>query len=292
MRNLLTVIAFFGMHGVYAQTTSKIETERFYEYLNKGDSVSISAMLSETATIQHVEGDSSFSFNKEGFLGICSKFRSGKFKEEIEIVADFEEMYSQISTVTVFFKFYLNGELNHCGTDLFIWNSTKTGHKIEQVISTPCDCKQQETEQEEKEKYLKTYLDEQMVLWHAAASNSDFDAYFDFMADDFYYLGTDPNERWSKEEFGSFCKPYFEKKKGWDFKTISRNWYLSDDMKMAWFDEKMDTWMEDCRGSGVLVQVGPGNWKLLHYNLTVLIENEKIKDFMNLRKSKLKTNKK
>ena len=50
--------------------------------------------------------------------------------------------------------------------------------------------------------------------------------------------------------------------------------------------------MEECRGSGVIVREKLSNkkdswkWKLKYYNLTVTIENEKIKDFINLRQEK------
>ena len=53
-------------------------------------------------------------------------------------------------------------------------------------------------------------------------------------------------------------------------------WNFSKEQKVAWFDEDLDTWMRDCRGSGVMVK-RKGKWKLAYYNLTVLIENEKMK---------------
>jgi hypothetical protein len=51
---------------------------------------------------------------------------------------------------------------------------------------------------------------------------------------------------------------------------------------MAWFDEDLDTWMKGCRGAGILRYDGK-EWKIVYYNLTVLIENEKIKEFIKLR---------
>lgn len=119
--------------------------------------------------------------------------------------------------------------------------------------------------------------------WHKAAATADLEAYFGPTTDDFVFLGTDPTERWTKEEFRSFCKPYFDNGKGWDFKSTERNWVFSKNRKIAWFDEKLTTWMEECRGSGVVVKEGK-KWKLAYYNLTVLIENDKIKSFIELRK--------
>jgi hypothetical protein len=45
--------------------------------------------------------------------------------------------------------------------------------------------------------------------------------------------------------------------------------------------------MRGCRGSGILVKK-KGEWKLVYYNLTVLIENEKIKEFIELKDAEIK----
>ena len=81
----------------------------------------------------------------------------------------------------------------------------------------------------------------------------------------------------------SFCKPYFDKGKAWRFEPLSRDWEIKKRAKVIWFDETLDTWMDTCRGSGILVK-RKGKWKLIYYNLTVLIENEKIQKFIELRK--------
>lgn len=126
-------------------------------------------------------------------------------------------------------------------------------------------------------------LDSLVDNWHLAATKADLKSYTDFMDESFVFLGTAPEERWDKSTFISFCKPYFEKGKAWDFKTTKRYWNFSKDKKTAWFDETLDTWMRDCRASGVLIKTKNG-WKIAHYNLHVLIENEKMDDFLELRK--------
>ena len=125
-------------------------------------------------------------------------------------------------------------------------------------------------------------LDKLLDAWHLAASNASFDSYFEVVTDDFVFLGTAPGERWTKDQFAAFSKPYFDKGKAWDFKASNRNWNYSSNGKTAWFDEDLDTWMRGCRGSGVLVKK-KGKWKIAYYNLTVLIENEKMKSFIELR---------
>jgi ketosteroid isomerase-like protein len=125
-------------------------------------------------------------------------------------------------------------------------------------------------------------LDQRMEEWHLAASNANFESYFGFMSDDFIFLGTAPGERWAKDKFAEFSKPYFDKGKAWDFKATNRKWEFSANGKVVWFDEDLDTWMRGCRGTGVLVKK-KGKWQIAQYNLTVLIENEKIKEFIELR---------
>jgi hypothetical protein len=132
--------------------------------------------------------------------------------------------------------------------------------------------------QNEVEKELNLLID----AWHLAATKADFNAYFEKTGDSFIFLGTAPNERWDKKQFMAFSLPYFEKGKAWDFKASNRKWNFSEDQKMAWFDEDLDTWMKGCRGAGILKFDG-NEWKIVYYNLTVLIENEKIKKFIQLR---------
>lgn len=128
-------------------------------------------------------------------------------------------------------------------------------------------------------------LDQKLDNWHLAATAADFDAYFNATASSFVFLGTAPGERWTKPAFMAFCKPYFDKGKSWDFKPSNRTWHFIANGTVAYFDEDLQTWMEGCRGSGIYI-IEEGQWKLAYYNLTVLIENEKIKPFIQLRKSK------
>src|SRR3989338_8987615 len=76
--------------------------------------------------------------------------------------------------------------------------------------------------------------------WHKAAATANLSDYFSCVTDDFVFLGTDPTERWNKEQFQAFCKPHFDQGKGWDFKSTERNWVFSKNKKIAWFDEKLD----------------------------------------------------
>ncbi len=127
------------------------------------------------------------------------------------------------------------------------------------------------------EKELNIALDE----WHNAASEANADNYFGFMDESCIYIGTDAGERWNKNEFIQFAKPYFDKGKAWDFKAYDRQIIFSEDMKIAWFDELLETWMGVCRGSGV-IELKNDQWKLIHYHLSVTVPNEKIYEFIDL----------
>lgn len=126
-------------------------------------------------------------------------------------------------------------------------------------------------------------LDELINQWHQDAASAAFSAYFSATTQDFIFLGTAPEERWNKVGFQAFCRPYFDKGAAWDFKPSNRKWSYSEDGNTAWFDEDLETWMEDCRGTGICVKHGT-QWKIAYYNLHVLIENEKIQEFISLRK--------
>ncbi|MGB0166954.1 MAG: nuclear transport factor 2 family protein [Luteibaculum sp.] len=127
------------------------------------------------------------------------------------------------------------------------------------------------------------HLNLQMDAWHLAASEARLKDYFSVCAEDFVFLGTDSTERWTKSEFYSFCKPYFDKGKAWDFRVVKRYWNFSQSGKVAWFDESLSTWMEDCRGSGV-VELIDGKWLLKHYNLSITVPNDLV-DSLNSMKS-------
>ncbi|WP_454046271.1 nuclear transport factor 2 family protein [Chryseobacterium sp. Marseille-Q8038] len=122
----------------------------------------------------------------------------------------------------------------------------------------------------EKEKSeISTMLD----AFNTAAAKADYNAYFNLFADESTFIGTDATEIWDKKAFMVWAKPYFDKKKTWNFKALKRNIYFSKDGKLAWFDELLDTQMKICRGSGVVEKIN-GNWKVKQYVLSVTVPNE------------------
>lgn len=109
--------------------------------------------------------------------------------------------------------------------------------------------------------------------WHKAAAEANYKNYFDVLSEDAIFIGTDATEYWSKIAFQNYAKPYFDKGKAWNFTKIERHIYFSDDQKLAWFDELLNTQMKICRGSGVLVLTN-GKWKIKQYVLSMTIPND------------------
>lgn len=109
--------------------------------------------------------------------------------------------------------------------------------------------------------------------WHKDAAEANFKSYFDALTDDAVFIGTDATENWNKTAFQEFAKPYFDRGKAWNFTALERHIYFSDDKKLAWFDELLNTQMKICRGSGVMVLVN-GQWKIKHYVLSMTIPND------------------
>jgi len=118
--------------------------------------------------------------------------------------------------------------------------------------------------------------------WHKAAAEADFVSYFSYLDSNSVFVGTDKEEVWSKKEFMEFSKPFFDKGKAWVFVAKERNIYQTSSLEILYFDEVLDTWMGECRGSGVIQYTIDGKWKIKHYVLSVIIPNDKIKDVLNV----------
>jgi len=128
----------------------------------------------------------------------------------------------------------------------------------------------------------KSKVETTIDAWHKAASEAKLEEYFSLMTKDGVFIGTDPTENWQNEAFMAFSKPYFDKGKAWSFTSIERNVYFSEDKKIAWFDELLDTHMKICRGSGVL-KLENGKWKIAHYVLSITIPNDNIDEVVKLK---------
>lgn len=119
--------------------------------------------------------------------------------------------------------------------------------------------------------------------WHEAAAQANYENYFSKMSKDAIFIGTDATENWHLEDFKTFAKPYFDRGKAWSFSTLERHVYINSEGDIAWFDELLDTQMEICRGSGVLILTSKG-WKIQHYVLSMTIPNENVDEVVKIKK--------
>jgi len=118
-------------------------------------------------------------------------------------------------------------------------------------------------------KQVNAFVDE----WHDDAANARM-AYFDKMAKDGVYIGTDRTELWQRDDFKAWAKKYFDRKSAWSFKATRRNVYASGDKSIIWFDELLDTPnMGPCMASGVIRKTAKG-FEIVHYQLSMAVPNE------------------
>jgi hypothetical protein len=109
--------------------------------------------------------------------------------------------------------------------------------------------------------------------WHDDAAHARM-AYFDKMAPDGVYIGTDRGELWQRDAFKAWAKRFFERGSAWSFHATRRNVYASGDGKTMWFDELLDTPnMGHCMASGVIRKTAKG-FEIVHYQLSMAVPNE------------------
>lgn len=118
---------------------------------------------------------------------------------------------------------------------------------------------------------VNAFMDE----WHDDAAYARM-AFFDKIAPDGVYIGTDKTELWHRDEFKVWAKRFFERKSAWAFKPIKRNVYMSADKQTIWFDEQLDTQMGVCQASGVIrvANTGPARFEIEHYQLSIAVPND------------------
>jgi len=188
------------------------------------------------------------------------------------------DIRSTFASVYGYFTAFGDDGGKKCGTDHYQLILSKQGWKVIEYTETTYDkCKSIVPPKKELELINRT-----LNQWHGLAAVGD-TSYFDYFGQGSFYLGTDPKEVWSLQEFKDFALPHFRRGSAWNFKNKNRNIHLGDYGHYAWFDETLDTWMGLCRGTGVMEKQSDG-WKIKHYSLTVLVSNKIINDYIKLLK--------
>jgi hypothetical protein len=245
--------------------------------MNQSNAMKINSLFSPEGRLLSTEPDGSIkAISIAEFSDMIGKSVKGSLEERInsmEIRID-----DHLATAWVEYDFFYNKALNHCGVDAFQLHKGNGGWKIIQITDTRREaCVAGGTS---------GTIDNLLNKWHMAASKADAQSYFDAIATDGIYLGTDPGESWNKESFIRFAKPFFDKGSAWSFKATDRKVYFSEDGQISWFNELLDTWMGPCRGSGVLKKQSDNSWKIMQYNLAMLVPNDLVQDYLKLKDSK------
>lgn len=255
--------------------------EAIFDGMRAGDSAAIGAVLHPEARLQttYVDADGAPRLQE----GSLQRWLQGVAREK-EAPWD-ERIWSYdvqidppLATVWTEYTFFIGDRLSHCGVNAFHLFRGAGGWKVFQITDTrrQTDCR---TPEEDPLVTLNDLIDN----WHIAAATADADEFFGSMTPNAVYIGTDAGERWQREELRRWAREAFERDSAWDFKPMERHVRIGEDGRTAWWDEKLDTWMGVCRGSGVLVRT-PDGWKIQHYHLSVTVPNEKIEEFMELMK--------
>jgi len=137
------------------------------------------------------------------------------------------------------------------------------------TITVSCNGKKVDNKVEE------TRINNTLDSFNVAAAKADYNSYFNYFTDDAIFIGTDATERWDKKAFMLWAKPYFDKRKTWNFTSIDRHIYFDNTGNTAWFDELLNTQMKICRGSGILIK-NDSTWKIKQYVLSVTVPNSKL----------------
>ncbi len=121
-------------------------------------------------------------------------------------------------------------------------------------------------------------VDSLLNSFHRAAAEADYDKYFSLMSPEIVFMGTDASERWSIDGIKAFAKPYFDQGRGWLYVPLSRNITTIKENELVFFDELLtNKSYGTCRGSGVVIRTDSG-WKILQYNLSIMVPNDAAKD--------------
>jgi hypothetical protein len=273
-------------NGLSQSNEKKIKQtiSNFFDGMYKADSNLINSVVAPNMSLQTVNETTSgkpiSQLSKSDFLKMVTKPRKVKLIERI--TAWDIEINGNMANAWCTYTFYVDTTFSHWGIDNICLYSDMGNWKILSIVDTRKDPKSY-TSASERKTQNDNSINSLMDNWHKAAAVGDEKIFFGSMDSSAIYLGTDKTEHWTKKEFELWSKKYFDQNKGWDFKKINRNIYYSHDMKYAWFDELLDTWMGVCRGSGVLHLVN-GEYQLMHYNLAVTVPNEKMKKFVKLNK--------
>ncbi|WP_420459061.1 nuclear transport factor 2 family protein [Neolewinella sp.] len=260
---------------VRAQDTPREVLLRLFDGMRSGDSTGMAALFHPRASLNSLGEDGGLQQGSiESWLTALNQTAPGTLDEQLhytEIRTD-----GGLATAWTPYTFVLNGEVHHCGTNAFqLMQTTRGTWQLLNIADTrrTTGCTLPDTTSVEQE--LRDLADG----WHAAAARADATTYFGMLSDSAVYIGTDPAEHWTKAEFEAFARPYFAAGEAWDFTARERHVFYDPYATTAYWDELLDTWMGPCRGTGIAERNAAGEWKIVHYTLSVAVPNERMEGY-------------
>lgn len=218
---------------------------------------------------------------KPSFLGYMGRAIKKKYVYDERLWTYNISTEDNMATVWTEYTLFSGKELkvSHCGVNVF--TLAKNGKDKWLIINITDTRRADNCIEESSISQNQDLVNKLMDNWHQAAAVADEDKFFGAMTEDGIYLGTDATERWLRDELKTWAKSAFDRDTAWAFTPSKRQIYFGENQRVAWFEEMLDTWMGTCRGSGVVVKVGK-EWKIKHYNLSIMVPNDLVKDFISL----------
>ncbi|MTB53201.1 nuclear transport factor 2 family protein [Lewinella sp. W8] len=286
MRFPLFALLLFCAPVLFAQQGPESTIKAIFDHMRAADTTGMSVYFHPEATLHSVvtrpDGSTAVSTGSiarwmQGIAGASA----GALDEQLhytELRVD-----GHLATAWTPYVFVYNQAVHHCGTNAFqlVKDGPEGQWRILHITDTRKDSPCEPVATETPRAAIDAFAD----AWHRAAAEADSTTFFDAMAEDAVYIGTDAGEHWTKEEFLAFAAPYFARGKAWAFEATERHIFYDENAQTAYWDELLDTWMGACRGTAVLRRRADNKgWEIAHYTLSVTVPNEKIQGFIELTK--------
>ncbi len=123
-----------------------------------------------------------------------------------------------------------------------------------------------------------------------AAKKADGQAYFNCLAKDGIFFGTDGNERFTVDQLKAFVGPYFDRGIGWEHQINTRRVFVGPNNQVGWFEEQTTRQkVGPMRTTGVVKKTKQG-WKIVQYNVAIVVPNDVIEDVVKIIKQREQKN--
>lgn len=141
-RKVLVFTALFTVQQAIAQNQEEAvqaTINQFFKAMESGDSTLLLSSCTAAPILQTFAADKQGKFSVrtqdfQDFVRFVSTPSDNTYKEEIEFGAI--QIEASLASVWTPYRFYLNGQLSHCGTNSFQLVKQEDGWKIQYIIDT------------------------------------------------------------------------------------------------------------------------------------------------------------